>query len=319
MILVVSHPDDAHARRVIGHLRQAGHEVHLLDLSDLPDRASLSIDFADPIRPGLELRPEDGPPLDLGRVEATWWRRPQAPNPAGVADPNVRLFASSEWNEAVNGLWLLLGGRWMNVPARDERASRKAYQLTVASGVGLRVPRTLMTSDPDRARDFITSVGVGRTIFKTFAATPTVWRETRIVREEELGALDAVRLAPVIFQEYIEAEADLRVTVVGDRAFAMAIHAGQTDYPVDFRMSLGQARTEIAELPDDVTAALLGLMDRLGLAYGAIDLRRTPSGEHVFLEVNTAGEFLFVEERTGLPIARAIAEWLSGAAVAAAH
>lgn len=319
MILVVSHPDDLHARRVIAQLGQAGQEVHLLDLSDLPDRASLSIDFADPLRPGLELRPADGPPIDLARVEATWWRRPQAPNPAEIADPHVRLFASSEWNEVVNGLWLLLGGRWMNVPGRDERASRKAYQLRVASEVGLRVPRTLMTSDPDRARAFIDSVGIGRTIFKTFAATPVVWRETRIVREQELEALDAVRVAPVIFQEYIEAEADLRVTVVGDRVFAMAIHAGQTDYPVDFRMSLGQARTEVAELPPAVAASLHGLMERLGLAYGAIDLRRTPEGEHVFLEINTAGEFLFVEERTGLPIGQAVADWLSGAAVAAAR
>ena len=40
-------------------------------------------------------------------------------------------------------------------------------------------------------------------------------------------------------------------------------------------------------------------------------MRRTPQGEHVFLEVNTAGEFLFVEERTGQPISRAIADWLA--------
>ena len=52
-------------------------------------------------------------------------------------------------------------------------------------------------------------------------------------------------------------------------------------------------------------------MKRLGLVYGAIDLRRTPAGDYVFLEVNTAGEFLFVEERTGQPIAAAVADWLT--------
>lgn len=317
MILVISHPDDVHARRVIASLREGGHEAYLLDLSDLPDRATLSMSFDDPLRPQLELRPEDGSPVDLGRVRTAWWRRPQAANPADIADPHARLFASSEWNEAINGLWLLLGGRWMNVPARDERASRKAFQLRTAAEVGLRVPRTLMTSDPDRARSFVESIGVGRAIFKTFAATPVVWRETRIVREQELDALDAVRVAPVIFQEFIAADADVRVTVVGERMFAMAIDASSTDYPVDFRMSLGQARTEVAELPGPVADALRALMDRLGLAYGAIDLRRTPSGEYVFLEVNPAGEFLFVEERTGLPITQALADWLAGAGVAA--
>jgi len=124
-------------------------------------------------------------------------------------------------------------------------------------------------------------------------------------------AIDAVRLAPVIFQAYVPAEVDLRVTVVGDHLFPAAIHSQSTDYPVDFRMSLGQARTEPAELPADVHCQLKVLMDRLGLVYGAIDMRRTPQGEYVFLEINTAGEFLFIEERTGQSISRALAEWLA--------
>jgi glutathione synthase/RimK-type ligase-like ATP-grasp enzyme len=116
----------------------------------------------------------------------------------------------------------------------------------------------------------------------------------------------------VIFQEYVPADVDLRITVVGKRVFAAAIHSQETDYPTDFRMSLGQAEVEAVELPREVEERLLALIDRLGLAYGAVDMRRTPEGEHVFLEVNTAGEFLFVEERTGQPIARALAELLAG-------
>ena len=148
-------------------------------------------------------------------------------------------------------------------------------------------------------------------MFKTFSCTHTIWRETRLVREDALSLLDTVRLAPVIFQEYIPADFDLRVTVVGTRVFPAAIHSQETDYPIDFRMSLGQARTEPATLPAALERRLLSLMERLGLEYGAIDLRRTPDGEYVFLEVNTAGEFLFVEERTGQPIARAVAELLA--------
>ena len=47
-------------------------------------------------------------------------------------------------------------------------------------------------------------------------------------------------------------------------------------------------------------------MARLGLIYGAIDLRQTPAGDYVFLEVNPAGQWLFVEQRTGQPISEAI-------------
>ncbi len=51
-------------------------------------------------------------------------------------------------------------------------------------------------------------------------------------------------------------------------------------------------------------------MQSLGLVYGAVDLRRAPDGREVFLEINPAGEWLFVEERTRQPITKALAEVL---------
>lgn len=310
MIVVVSYPDDPHGERVIGLLRQRGEDVLLLNVADLPQKATLTIDHGGCCQPVLEYRVGDDQPVDLGSATSVWWRRPQVANVAGVSDPDAQVFASGEWHEAVAGVWQLMPARWMNPPAADEVASHKAYQLRVAAEIGLKVPRTLMTSDPDRARLFIDAQGEGQTIFKTFSCTHQVWRETRPVRAEELRNLDALRLAPVIFQEYIRAEADLRVTIVGDHIFAAAIHAADTEYPFDFRMVLGQAKVEAIELPASVRQLLLRFMRRLGLVYGAIDLRRTPSGDHVFLEINTAGEFLFVEERTGLPISSALADWL---------
>ncbi len=151
MIVAISHPDDPHALRVLEHLADAGHEAVLLDLSELPDRATLTVDY-DRGSPRMEIGRDGGPPIDLGRAHAAWWRRPQAAEPSSVADPEVRLFTINEWHEAINGLWQLLDVHWVNDPVRDEVAARKALQLRLAAGLGLRVPRTLITSDPDRAR-----------------------------------------------------------------------------------------------------------------------------------------------------------------------
>jgi glutathione synthase/RimK-type ligase-like ATP-grasp enzyme len=310
VILVVSYPGDPHASTVIELLRKAGHEVHLFDVSAFPESATLTIDYVDPQAPALAWK-VDGRKLDLRPARSVWWRRPQAANPAAIADFDARMFAGNEWNEAVNGLWQLLDARWMNPPGLDDIASRKAFQLKTAAAIGLSIPRTLMTSDPDRARDFVQNIGLGRTVFKTFSATHAVWRETRLIRDAELDILDAVQLAPVIFQEYVPAGADLRITVVGDQMFPASINAENTDYPVDFRMSLGQARVDQIDLPAAVARRLRRFMTRLGLVYGAIDMRRTPDGEYVFLEVNTAGEFLFIEDRTGQPISSAVAKWLA--------
>ena len=311
MIVVVSYPDDPHAERVIGLLRQRGKDVLLLNVADLPHKATLTVDYGGCCQPRLDYRVGDADAIDLSTATAVWWRRPQVANVAGVSDPDALVFAAGEWHEAISGVWQLMEARWVNPPAADDAASHKAYQLRIAAELGLKVPQTLMTSDPDRARAFIETHGVGKTIFKTFSCTHQVWRETRPVRAEELQNLDALRLAPVIFQEYIPADADLRVTIVGDQVFAAAIHSAETEYPFDFRMVLGQAKVEAVELPAPVREKLLRFMRRLGLVYGAIDLRRTPSGDHVFLEVNTAGEFLFVEERAGLPVSSALADWLA--------
>ncbi|MEK6373088.1 MAG: MvdC/MvdD family ATP grasp protein [Acidobacteriota bacterium] len=309
MIIAVSHPDDPHAVRVLDVLRRAGHETLLLNLADLPERAALTFDYDSAARPQILYTNGHGP-LDLGHTRSAWWRRPQSPNLGAVSDQQVFQFTYQEWQEALNGLWQLLDVPWMNPPALDEVAGRKAFQLRIASEVGLRIPRTLVTNDPEAARRFIDANGLGKTIFKTFSCTHAVWRETRLVRKEELDILDQVRLAPVIFQEYIPAVADVRVTVVNDRIFPATIDSRGTDYEVDFRMSLGQAHTEASELPAEIAERLLAMMQRLRLVYGAADFRLTPDGDYVFLEINTGGEFLFIEERTGQPITQAVADWL---------
>jgi putative transposase len=52
-------------------------------------------------------------------------------------------------------------------------------------------------------------------------------------------------------------------------------------------------------------------LDGLGLAYGAVDLILEPSGNYVFLEVNSMGQWHWIEHLVGLPISEAIAEFLA--------
>lgn len=180
----------------------------------------------------------------------------------------------------------------------------------MAQEVGLTIPRTLITNEPAAARAFV-AAEPGGTIYKAFSATEQEWRETRLLRPEEMAGLDNVAYAPVIFQEYVPAGVDLRITVIGDAIFPAAIHSQETSYPIDFRMDMSQARIEPATLPAETEASLLMLMARLGIVYGAIDMRRTPDGHDVFLEVNPAGQWLFIEQRTHHPITATLARHLA--------
>jgi glutathione synthase/RimK-type ligase-like ATP-grasp enzyme len=309
MILILSHPGDVHAQAVMRALARKSAPHRLLDLSHYPKQQCSTWHFKKRERI-FRLETSDGP-LDLGQCRVIWWRRPQPFDiHEELDDPELQQFAHAEMYEAFAGMWNALDAVWMNPPRNDEVAHRKVYQLRVAQDVGLTVPETLITSDPEAARAFIARRGAGRTIYKAFSATERLWRETRLVKPEELTLIDNVAYAPVIFQEYVPAEVDLRITVVGDEIFAAEIHSQRTRYRVDMRMDINNALIAPVKLPAELEDGLHRLMAKLGLVYGAIDMRRSPDGAHIFLEINPAGQWLFIEEKTGQPISEAIAAWM---------
>lgn len=313
MILIVSHLADPHATTVLDHLAKTGTDAVLLDTARFPREIRLNIAHASGQRSTSSLS-ICGIRHDMSSIRVVWWRRPQPFEVQGdVASSEDRGFAYNECHAAITGLWSSLDARWVNDPGRDEVAGRKTYQLKVASQLGLRIPRTLITNDPESAAEFIDGEGAAGTIYKAFSATERAWRETRLLRPEERMHLDAVRFAPVIFQEHIRADIDLRITIIGDEIFPAEIRSGETDYLVDFRMTMHSAPIQAHVLPDAIVAKLRAFMAALGLVYGAIDMRLTPDGEYVFLEVNPAGQWLFIEDRTGQPITAALAEYLKNA------
>ncbi|HEX7772001.1 MAG TPA: hypothetical protein VF435_06235 [Pyrinomonadaceae bacterium] len=309
MIVIVSSDADEHARAVMDELRAKSKEYFLLDMSAFPQEMVLALAY-NGNGGDFRLR-RNGQEISLADCRAVWWRRPGyfVPDPTIRRESHVQ-FIYGECGEAFAGLWHLMPASWINHPKRDEVAGRKVYQLKVAHDVGLITPQTLVSNDVAEARAFIERMGTDKVIYKAFSATQAEWRETRLMGQAEMELLDSVRFAPVIFQEYIEAEVDLRITVVGDQIFAAAIHSQDSAYKFDFRMDMPSVKVEAVKLPDEIESKLLDFMRHYSLVYGAIDMRKRPNGEYVFLEINPAGQWLFIEGRTGQKITAALAEKL---------
>ena len=314
MILLVSHDDDDHLAPVLSELDRIGSERVVVDTSRIPSSVHMSAAHSS-TGDRRRLRLEDGSWLDLAECGSGWWRRAlPSPRDPRILDPAQAAWAVNETYEAMAGFWDALPITWVSPPRAIETSMMKTWQLPTARAVGLDVPDTLVTNDPDEARAFIDRLGLGNVVCKAFSATLENWRETRVVGEAEYAQLHQVAVAPVIFQELVPAEVDLRITVVGEEFFAAAVHSQELPYALDFRLFLENGpgvRMEPARLPQEVEAGLLRLLKQAGLRYGAIDMRRTPDGRHVFLEVNPAGQWRFVEEVTGQPITAAMARLLS--------
>ena len=303
MILIVSFEENEHVNKVREHLTQ---DNVVVDVAWFPSRMQLNA-YAGADMDRLFLDLPDGRRIDLDDVGAVWNRRIRSMEvDADLADSTARLFAWSESNEALLGTWYAMDCFWMNPPTADEMALRKVYQLRVARKVGLSIPETLVTNRPEEARAFIEQFGVGNVIRKAFRNIPEAPRETATIGAADMSLLDSVRFAPVIFQQFVPATLDLRVTVVDGDVFAASI-ASDAEHAVDYRSGLGTATVRPYTLPYDVEEKLLALMKEMHVVFGAVDFRVTPDGDHVFLEINPAGEYLFISERTQQPIPAAIA------------
>ena len=261
---------------------------------------------------------EAGEQISTDEVRAVWTRKLWTPRMANDLDERYHSMCIRESAAALDGfLDALYSARWVNDLDRQREAENKQRQLRLAARVGLRVPRTLVTNDASAARQFFADTE-GQTVAKLLrplnvsmdAVKAFVY--TNRVREEDLAGAEALRHSPMVFQELIPKACELRVACVAGEAFAGALDAiGTSRAHTDWRRAAPEeCHWRKAQLPAEVASSLRALMSELGLVFGAVDLICTPSGEHVFLEVNPSGEWGMLERDLGLPISEAIAKAL---------
>jgi MvdD family ATP-grasp ribosomal peptide maturase len=262
--------------------------------------------------------------FDLREVTAVWHRRlnfgAQIPT---TLDGQLRRASLGETRAAAQGTLASLKAFRVDAVQHIRHAENKQLQLQAARELGLETPRTLTTNDPSAVRAFAESCegGMVTKMLSSFAVYEG-GREmvvfTNQVRPEDLADLSGLRLCPMTFQEMIPKALELRVTVVGDRVMAASIDSQSSeraahDWRRDGLRMIQDWRPY--ELPHEVEEKILRLMDYFVLNYGAIDIIVTPDGRHVFLEVNPAGEFFWLELYAGLPVSDALADILLGRSV----
>lgn len=287
-----------------------------LNPSSFPQRLSMLAQIGTNVEWHGRLTTGTGGPIDLQDIHAVWQRSSsQFMLDERMSGPE-RAFAYSEARRGLGGVLGSLGHcLWVNNPFAAARAEYKPVQLAAAADLGLRIPETLITSDPDAAYQWATELG--RPII--YKALSGVWHadegQLRLLYtstvEDPRDLLDEkLRLTAHLFQERIEKLCEARVVVIRDKVFAVRIDAGSDAAREDWRADYDALTYTSFELPEAVSGALVELHRRLGLVYGAVDLAADLLGRWVFLETNQRGEFGWIAEETGLPIAAAVADLL---------
>ncbi|MGJ7903828.1 hypothetical protein [Lysobacter sp. 1R34A] len=317
-LILSSLAHDIHASAARWALRASGLDATWLSSLAEAELGAMSLHCD----PDLGLRMSG--PLDDAHVGTVWYRRPRNPESFPRAHAGDQPFLRGEWGRFLKNVYALTDQGtdrlWVNRPAAAAMAENKLVQLRAAHHCGLRFPPTLVSHDPAEIRRFVQRHG--RVVYKPFLTH--TWKDAesgrmfstyaRIVEPAMLEDDQSLLHCPGIYQVYVDKRHDLRVTAIGNRYFAARLYAQHDDGFVDWRVPQNTQglRAEVGELSSADQAKLAALMRELGLVFGCIDLAIDGNGDAHFLEVNQAGQFLFIEDLLpSLPLLRAMSAMLA--------
>lgn len=299
MLLIITRSLDPVTDVVISSLRERGVTYARLNTDHPIDRTTRTVRICNETQTSIRI--DDGrSSLFLDDVTTVWNRRHERPAFRSTVTSEDQIFIQHEHKHFTLGLWLMLQNRlWINSYEATIAAEAKPYQLEIARTIGLRIPRTLMTNDPLAAISFFDECE-GEVVYKTFRQTHRKDSEgtvygiytSPITRNTLSRNSAAIRLTPCLFQENIAKALDLRITIIGEQCFAIAIDTTRSARPsLDWRRSNANGTAYHSyNLPQQLKTLLQRLMSRLGLVFGCIDMAVTPAGEFVFFEINSMGD-----------------------------
>lgn len=321
VLIITRSGDNESVDSVAAAIRQKGGRPFRFNTDQFPTKVRLIAEYAQG-KEKLQLESEEGR-VNLRKVSAVWHRRLEIGGQIPTTiDPQLRFASIGEASRTVKGMLESLKTFRLDPEPAIRLAENKQLQLQLAGEVGLETPRTLITNDPNAVKAFAKHCrdGMIAKMLSSFAIYDQQGEKvvfTNRVSTADLEHLDELQLCPMTFQENIAKALEIRATVVGNQVFAASIASQSSATARDDWRKDGVALMQEwkpYKLPAAVRRRLLKLMDCFKLNYGAADFIHTPDGRLVFLEINPAGEFFWLEKWPGLPISSAIADVLLGRA-----
>lgn len=305
-ILIITHTGDNFSiQKVTEYITKNGFEVIRFDVDLYPLHNKLSTTFQDGKWISILETPEAKYHLD--DIAAVWYRRAYNMGNGLKEELDAKFYSAAmgEVRTTLFGFLESIDVYALGKPSVYRRLDSKEEQLKIADKIGLRIPDTCITNNPEEAKNFILKhenvIGKMQSGFAIYEDGVESVVFTNVIEEDKLDDLDSLLYCPMQFQKKIEKKKELRVTVVGQDVYAFEIDSQQSeDAKVDWRkdgVNLIDKWVK-TDLPKDIEAKVLELLDVYNVDYGALDIIVSPEDEYYFIEINGAGEFFWLDNLT---------------------
>lgn len=306
--VIVGDDDDPHVCAVVEQILAAKHPNP--DVVNLDQIQTSSVALTES---GAFIgRADPHPRVDLSRPRRGWLRRLHSPDWAfGLKAGDVASVEAAAWHTAFTGVLIEAAVEWLTHPTALRISESKINQWRTARALGVQFPQTLVTSDPievaERFQGDVVVKPLGAAQFRIDGVTHTNFAHRVSPRDPILSAL---RSAPFIVQECLEANRHLRIVTVGSEAWVSALIATE-GMPTDWRAEPANHRgfRPVHTGMSQVVGESLRVARAFGLGYSSQDWIETGDG-FFLIDVNPSGQWLFLDDVVSVGISAAIAQQL---------
>jgi glutathione synthase/RimK-type ligase-like ATP-grasp enzyme len=311
-ILVVTDQHDKHADHVIGKLLTRDLPVFRLNL-DVDSLKETIISYHN----GKWRFKVGSAAADAENIKCVWCRRSTVSLDLEqqTDSTNALRMWRSEWNRVLFGFYnALSGARWLNHLRDATLADNKYYQYIVARSCGLKCPEILSSNNKEELLEFANRQGEVALKFMsqelyTMDNGAAAGLYVNKITTEQLSDFSEYGENPITLQPYIKKLYEVRYTFVDGKHLACKIESQRSS-----RASTDWRRYDVANTPHEAISAptsisekVANLMKALNLSFGALDFIVDRDEIWWFLEVNTNGQWLWIEDLAGLEISDSVA------------
>ena len=308
-VLIFTSVDDTHCDYVIQRANAVGLGQHFIRFHTEEFLTNFDVNF-DGSNFAIHVK-DSGRRFDSDDILSVWYRRPREIKSVHDEDAGINSFRLEQASACLRGLYFCThdSARWVNPLPAIHRSRIKLQQLQLANRLGLSTPQTVVTNVPEIALTFVARVGdvcvksLDNPWYKVSDRLHPFF--THVLSRDDLrGHVQSVRQCPVLLQQFIKKDYDIRVIVMGDELFAFEIDSQSSPLSeVDFRgLSPSRMVHRSHQLPSELCDKMMRFVRSQGLLYSAVDLVHTKAGEYYFLENNPNGQWLWLELMTGVPL-----------------
>lgn len=239
-------------------------------------------------------------------IQSIYFRKPIFPEVLDYEEKYRELIKRDIYT-VLCGLADEFKGKVLSRPYLLHKADNKVSQILVARKFGFDIPKSYIGNSDFKCKEFSNITSVIKPLSLAVVGKDKYCEvyQTNIFKYEN----EEISMTPIYLQEYVSKQFEVRLTIIKNNFFAIRI---DTKNQIDWRKDYENHHYSIIECPEEIRKKCSKLLEYYNLEFGAFDFIVDKNNNWIFLEMNSNGQWLWLERRLNLQISKKIIDLLGG-------